>query len=51
MLQILTFIGIIFCPRFTLGCVLIYFGHTFLGIFAIILSIITIFYNSEKSNS
>jgi len=36
----LTIIGIIFAPIFTLGCVLIHFDHEWLGVFAIIISLL-----------
>jgi hypothetical protein len=40
MLTLLTILGIIFCPILTFGAVLIHFGHPFLGIFAIIVSLL-----------
>jgi hypothetical protein len=36
---LLTIIGIFICPVFTLGCVLIHFNHSGLGILAIIVSL------------
>lgn len=38
-------IGICICPKFTLGCVLVYFNHEVLGVLAIVLSLIN---TSEK---
>lgn len=45
----LVFLGIIFCPIFTLGCVLVHYGHPFLGIMAFFLSIIQT--DSNDTNS
>lgn len=40
-MKFLTLIGILFFPIFTLGCVLIHYHHPYLGIIAIIVSILT----------
>jgi hypothetical protein len=41
MLGLFTFIGILVAPIFTFGCVLIHFDHPFLGIFAIVVSLLS----------
>ena len=41
MYELITLIGIILFPIFTLGCVLIYYGHPILGIVALIVSLIS----------
>ena len=35
----LALIGIIYCPVFTLGCVLVHYDHAFLGVIAILISL------------
>lgn len=37
---LLTFFGALLFPMFTLGCVLVHYGHTILGIILIVISII-----------
>lgn len=36
----LTLIGLMCFPRFTLGCILVYYNHPLLGTIAIVLSLI-----------
>ncbi len=38
-MEFLTLIGILFAPVFTLGVILIYYDHPFLGILALIISV------------
>ncbi len=38
-MELLTLIGIIIFPRFTLGCVLCHYDHWIIGLFALIWSI------------
>lgn len=38
---IATIIGIFEFPKFTLGCVLVHYGHPLLGVVAIVVSILT----------
>lgn len=45
-MAIITLIGILFFPIFTLGCVLIHFDHPVLGLIAIIISL---FKENKKS--
>jgi len=35
-----TLLGILFCPVFTLGCVLVHYDHPLLGILAIAISLL-----------
>jgi hypothetical protein len=41
--EIICIIGALLCPIFTLGCVLIHYNHTLLGLLIICISIISFF--------
>ncbi len=46
----LTFLGILIAPIFTLGCILIHYNHEWLGLFAIIISLINNNNNNNNNN-
>lgn len=48
MTTILVFLGIIFFPVLTLGCILVHYGHPFLGIVAIIVSFLNFTYDDKQ---
>jgi len=48
---ILVLIGMLVAPIFTLGCVLIHYNHTILGIIAIIISILVSDDNNDKKQT
>jgi len=46
-LFLLTLLGILTAPIFTLGCVLIHYNHEVLGVFAIVVSVLVGVFGKE----